>query len=160
MTSVTPRDARRLANGVKEGLRDVGLQLALLNHQVGSRLKLRDVDLDCVNLLSRHGAMSPGALARKAGLHPATMTGVLDRLEKGGWVARDRDPADRRAVVIRALRDRGAELLGLYQGMNAAMDGICAGYTPEQLEVIGDFLRRTAEAGDVAAEELTTQAPS
>lgn len=159
MTSITPRDARRLANGVKEGLRDVGLQLALLNHQVGSRLKLRDVDLDCINLLSRHGAMSPGALARRAGLHPATMTGVLDRLEKGGWVARDRDPADRRAVVIRALRDRGAELLGLYQGMNAAMDGICAGYTPEQLEVIGDFLRRTAEAGDTAAEELITPSP-
>jgi len=159
MTSVTPRDARRLANGVKTGLRDVGLQLALLNHQVGSRLKLRDVDVDCINLLSRHGAMSPGALARKAGLHPATMTGVLDRLEKGGWVARDRDPADRRAVVIRALRDRGAELLGLYQGMNAAMDGICAGYTPEQLEVIGDFLRRTAEAGDAAAAELITPSP-
>ncbi len=159
MTSVTPRDARRLANGVKAGLRDVGLQLALLNHQVGSRLRLRDVDVDCINLLSRHGAMSPGALARKAGLHPATMTGVLDRLEKGGWVARDRDPADRRAVVIRALRDRGAELLGLYQGMNAAMDGICAGYTPEQLEVIGDFLRRTAEAGDAAAEELITPSP-
>jgi DNA-binding MarR family transcriptional regulator len=160
MTSVTPRDRRRLTNGVKDGLRDVGLQLALLNHQVGGRVKLRDVDLDCLNLLSRHGALSPGGLARRAGLHPATMTGVLDRLEKGGWVARDRDPADRRAVVIRPLRDRGAELLRLYQGMNSAMDGICAGYTPEQLEVIGDFLRRTAEAGDAAAEQLVTPAPS
>ena len=160
MTSVTPKDRRRLTTGVKEGLRDVGMQLALLNHQVGGRLKLRDVDLDCLNLLSRHGAMSPGALARTAGLHPATMTGVLDRLEKGGWVARDRDPADRRAVTIRVLRDRGAELLALYRGMNAAMDGICAGYTPEQLEVIGDFLRRTAEAGDAATGQLTTRAPS
>lgn len=151
MTSVTNR---RLTNAVKDGLRDVGMQLALLNHQVGARLKLRDVDLDCLNLLSRHGPMSPGALARRAGLHPATMTGVLDRLEKGGWVARDRDPGDRRAVVIRALRDRGAEVFGLYQGMNDAMDGICAGYTAEQLEVIGDFLRRTAEAGDAAAAGL------
>ena len=156
MSSVTQR---RLITAVKDGLRDVGMQLALLNHQVGARLKLRDVDLDCLNLLSRHGPMSPGTLARRAGLHPATMTGVLDRLEKGGWVARDRDPGDRRAVVIRALRDRGAEMFGLYRGMNDAMDGICAGYTAEQLEVIGDFLRRTAEAGDAAAAGLVTPGP-
>jgi DNA-binding MarR family transcriptional regulator len=41
------------------------------------------------------------------------MTGVLDRLERGGWVARDRHPSDRRAVVVRALRDQDAELMRL-----------------------------------------------
>ena len=96
------------------------------------------MDLDCLDLISRHGPLSPTALARRAGLHPATVTGILDRLERGGWVARDRDQADRRAVTVRALRDRGAEVLRLYSGMNASMDQICAGYTDTELELLAD----------------------
>jgi DNA-binding MarR family transcriptional regulator len=67
------------------------------------------------------------------------MTGILDRLERGGWVARDRDPSDRRSIVVRALRDRNAELMRLYSGMNASMDQICAGYGDTELEVLADL---------------------
>jgi len=130
------------------------MQLSLLNHRVGARLDLKDVDLDCLDLIASHGPVSPSALARRAGLHPATMTGILDRLERGGWVARDRDPADRRAVVVRALRRRSAELVRLYSGMNASVDEICAGYREAELEVLADFLRRAADAGRGATDEL------
>jgi DNA-binding MarR family transcriptional regulator len=82
------------------------------------------------------------------------MTGILDRLERGGWIARERDPADRRAVLIRAERSRGAEVLRLYSGMNSAMDQIIGEYDEAQLELVAGFLRRTAEAGRGAAEEL------
>jgi DNA-binding MarR family transcriptional regulator len=85
------------------------------------------------------------------------MTGVLDRLERGGWIERDRDPSDRRGVVVQVARGRGAEILRLYlvdSGMNAAMDDICAGYDDEELEVLVSFLRRTADAGRAAAEKL------
>jgi DNA-binding MarR family transcriptional regulator len=82
------------------------------------------------------------------------MTGILDRLERGGWVVRERDPSDRRAVVVRALRDRNGELLRLYAGMNAAIDRLCAGYGDAQRELIADFLRRTADAGRSATDEL------
>jgi DNA-binding MarR family transcriptional regulator len=148
---------RRLTNGIKESLRELSTQLSLLNHQVGARLELRDADFDCLDVLSRYGSLSPGLLARRAGLHPATMTGVLDRLERGGWVVRERDPADRRAVNVRALPDRSGELIRLYGGMNGAMDELCAGYTDEQLEVIADFLRKTAAAGHEATEKLAEE---
>ncbi|MFC7272633.1 MarR family transcriptional regulator [Paractinoplanes rhizophilus] len=154
MTSITPRDRRRLETGVKQALRDTSLQLALLNHQVGARLKLRDADFDCLNLLSRHGPLGPGTLAKLAGLHPATMTGVLDRLEKAGFVTRDRDPGDRRAVVVRTPPGRGREVLGLYAGMSDAMDEVCAGYSAEELAVILDFLQRAAAAGNDATAGL------
>jgi DNA-binding MarR family transcriptional regulator len=146
---------RRLSNrAIKASLRELRVQLSLLNHQVGANLHLKAVDLDCLDLVARHGPLSPSALARRAGLHPATVTGILDRLEGGGWVARERDPADRRAVHVRALRDRNAELLRLYSGMNTAMDRICAGYGEAELELLADFLRRTADAGRIAADEL------
>jgi DNA-binding MarR family transcriptional regulator len=149
------RHRRRLTNEVKEALRDLRIQLGVLNHQVGTRLELKDVDLDCLDLIARQGPLSPTALARRAGVHPATMTGILDRLERAGWIVRDRDASDRRAVVVRALHDRAGEVLGLYAGMNRALDRICAGYGVAELEVLADFLRRTTEAGQVAADKLT-----
>jgi DNA-binding MarR family transcriptional regulator len=148
------RRRRRLDREVRASLRDMTVQLSLLNHQVRGQLELKGTDLECLDLISRDGPLSPSALARRAGLHPATMTGILDRLERGGWIARERDPLDRRAVLIRAERSRGAEVLRLYSGMNSAMDQIIGEYDEAQLELVAGFLRRTAEAGRGAAEEL------
>jgi DNA-binding MarR family transcriptional regulator len=148
------RHRRRLITAIKGSLRELSNQLSLLNHHVGTRIDLKDVDLDCLELINRHGPMSPSDLARSAGLHPATMTGILDRLERAGWVARERDPSDRRAVLVRVRHDRASELFRLYAGMNAAMDRLCATYSDEQLELLSDFLRRTTDAGRDATEQL------
>jgi DNA-binding MarR family transcriptional regulator len=145
---------RRTVVAIKESLREVGVQLALLNRHVSARLEMRDVDLDCLDLVGRHGPLSPSALARLAGLHPATLTGILDRLERGGWISRDRDPTDRRGIAISATRERAAEVFGIYAGMNSRLDELLAGYSGEELAVLADFLRRTAEAGRAAADSL------
>jgi DNA-binding MarR family transcriptional regulator len=147
----------RLNRAIKESLRELGAQLSRLNHSVGARLDLKDADLECLDLIARYGPLSPSALARRAGLHPATMTGILDRLERGGWIDRGRDPADRRGVVVQAARGRGAEILRLYlvdSGMNTAMDQICAEYNDQDLQLLAGFLRRTADAAQTAAERL------
>src|SRR5260221_5285420 len=88
----------QLNRAVKESLRDLGTQLSQLNNNVGSRLDLKATDLGCLDLISRDGPISPSALAKRAGLHPATMTGVLDRLESGGRVENGRDPSSQPRV--------------------------------------------------------------
>jgi len=152
MSSIPSRT--KLNSVIRDSLRELGLQLALLNFQVGARLKLNAGDLNCLDIIGRHGPLSPSALARLSGMHPATMTGVLDRLEKGGWITRERDPADRRAVVIEAVRERGAEVLKLYSGMNSAIASICSGYSETELAAIGDFLKRCTEAGRESIDNL------
>ena len=149
------RGRRRLGNEIKESLRQLSVQLSLLNHQVVARLDLNDADLQCLELLARRGPLSPTALARSAGLHPATVTGILDRLERGGWIARERDAADRRAVTVRALRTRNAEVIGLFAGMNELMDDVCSGYDEAGLRLIAGFLSRTTQAGQQATADLT-----
>ena len=154
--SSVPHDRKRLTSSIKQSLRALSIQLSLLNHRVSERLGLNDVDLDCLDLVSRFGPLSPSALAQRASLHPATMTGILDRLERGGWVIRERDPSDRRSVVVRALRARNAELMRLYGGMNSSMSDICASYSVADLAVLADFLRRTVEAGQGATDKLAS----
>jgi DNA-binding MarR family transcriptional regulator len=161
MSSVSPERAdeirrrQRSTAQIRESLRELRIQLSLLNYRVGSQMDLKDVDLDCLDILDVYGPLSPSALARRAGLHPATMTGVLDRLERGGWIARERDAADRRAVVIKILRDRHAELMRSYSGMNRSMNKLLAKYSDGELEAIADFMRRAVDAGRGATEELT-----
>jgi DNA-binding MarR family transcriptional regulator len=82
------------------------------------------------------------------------MTGIIDRLERGGWITRERDPNDRRAITLQFVRTRGREILRLFGGMNTAMTQICAGYTDAELAVIAGFVRRTAEAATGAATAL------
>lgn len=153
-----PRRRRRLTTELKESLRDLNVQLSLFNRQVGAHVALRDVDFDCLEVLNRHGPLSPTGLAKRAGLHPATMTGIIDRLERGGWVVRERSPdsPDRRAVTVRTLRERNPELFRLLTGMNSAMDRICADYTDSELQLIAGFLRRTSSAGADATEDLSS----
>ena len=161
MSSVSPERAeeirrrQRSSAQVRESLRELRIQLSLLNYRIGSQLDLKDVDLDCLDIVDVYGPLSPSALARRAGLHPATMTGVLDRLERGGWIARERDASDRRAVVVRILSDRYAELMRFYSPMNRSMNKILAKYSDSELEAIADFMSRTVDAGRSATDELT-----
>ncbi|MFI5612077.1 MarR family transcriptional regulator [Amycolatopsis sp. NPDC051903] len=150
------RRRRQLTVAVKDAFRDVNIQLSLLNRRFGGRVELRDVDWTCLDFINRHGPLTPTELARRTGLHPATLTGILDRLQKSGWIVRERDPeaADRRAVTLRGVPERNTELFQVFAGMNSRMDAVCERYTEAQLEVIADFLLRTADAGQASAEEL------
>ncbi|MGY2032665.1 MarR family transcriptional regulator [Nocardia gipuzkoensis] len=150
------RHRRRLTARVKGSLRDVRSQLALLNRQVGTHLDLKDIDFDCLDLINSHGPLSPSALAKQAGIHPATLTGILDRLERAGWIMRERATGDRRAVLVRSRPERLGEVYGLLSGMNTAVDNLCADYTPDQLGLLADFLDRVIIAGREAVEGLAT----
>jgi DNA-binding MarR family transcriptional regulator len=84
--------------------------------------------------------MSAKALGQRLGMHPATMTGILDKLEKAGWVTRERDPDDRRVVLIQPVRERVGEIVRLFAGMNAMAAQMLDRYDTPQLETIADFL--------------------
>ncbi|HET7537739.1 MAG TPA: MarR family transcriptional regulator, partial [Candidatus Didemnitutus sp.] len=57
--------------------------------------KLLDAD-DCIN-----GPRTPAELADAAGVTRATMTGLIDTLERDGFVKREPDPVDRRMMSVR-----------------------------------------------------------
>jgi DNA-binding MarR family transcriptional regulator len=115
---------------------------------------LKGPDLEILDLVARHGPLSPSEVAASTGVHPATLTGIVDRLELRGWLTRVPDPDDRRRVRLEARRERGPELVRLYGPMNRSLSEICAALTPDQLQVVRDFLRDAAVAGSDAADQV------
>ena len=152
------REARRARRQriaeAKQSLRELRIELAVLNHRVGSRSQIKDVDFDCLDVITRHGPISPTTLARRIGVHAATMTGILDRLERGGWIVRDRDKRDRRAVLVRGVPGKQRDLIQLYDGMNSSLDEILDSYSDDQIDLVVDFLRRCTQAGQSATDQL------
>ena len=91
-------------------------------------------------------ALTAGALGSAVELSSASVTALVDRLERAGHVHRVRDPDDRRRVVLEisepAMAAGGAFFGGLQRELMTAMEG----YTDEELAVVRRFL---AEMTDV-----------
>ena len=69
------------------------------------------------------------------------MTGVLDRLERGGFVRRERDAADRRKVLVTPVPEAAARLAAHYAEHGAHTDALLGRRDTAQLRVVADFLR-------------------
>jgi DNA-binding MarR family transcriptional regulator len=145
------RERRRTINEITDSMREMAVQMTVLNLRAGEQVGLKDVDLKCLDILMRDGAQSASSLARRVGLHPATMTGVLDRLEKGGWVVRERDPDDRRAVLIHPVRERVGEVVKLFVGINNHMSEVLDRFDQTQLETLVEFIQGATGAAKKAA---------
>ena len=63
-----------------------------------------------IKIIAQKAPISGSELARRMYLHPATVVGIVDRLEGGGLVSRTRSREDRRVVQI-GLTERGKELV-------------------------------------------------
>ncbi|GAA1846015.1 hypothetical protein GCM10009836_27000 [Pseudonocardia ailaonensis] len=115
------------------------------NHAVAQKLGLGPTDSQFMTLLDVHGPLSPGRLAELSGLTSGTVTGVIDRLEKAGFATRDRDPGDRRKVIVRRDDDAVEQRLApQYEAHGRHVLDMLDRRTPEQLAVIAEFFRELA----------------
>ncbi|MEV8633116.1 MarR family transcriptional regulator [Streptosporangium sp. NPDC051023] len=106
-------------------------------------LGVNRTDLRCLEVLIRREAVTPSVLGGELGLTTGSVTAMLDRLERAGYLTRSPDPGDRRKVVVRATTEtleRAAELYGPIVEQGGRMT---AGYTDAELRIVLDFLRRS-----------------
>jgi DNA-binding MarR family transcriptional regulator len=114
--------------------------VVLHNVTVAQRVGLGGSDLQFLTLLDIHGPLTPGRLAALTGLVLRPVTGVIDRLEKAGYVRRDRDAADRRKVLVLPVPESLARLAEFYSEHGDHMAAILATRNVDQLRAILDFL--------------------
>ena len=132
-----------LVAALGEGMRKASAQGVLFGQAVAQRLGINPSDLECLDLVVMSGGVTAGQLAEATGLTTGAITGVIDRLEKSGFVMRDRDSEDRRKVYVRAVptRTRGAN--PFYGPLEEAFNAMLQGYSEEQLELLNGFLTRS-----------------
>ena len=137
-SGASPR--RRLEGEFLLAMRRAGSVMQLLSAAAAEKIGINVTDLNCLNILALRGRMTAGELARATGLTTASITGVLDRLEVAGFVRRERDPQDRRRVVVRLDPERGLrDIAPVFLPVVTAWRETAAQYTDEQLEVILGF---------------------
>ncbi len=94
--------------------------------------------------------VSAGLLATTLKLHPSTLTGVLQRLERRGFLTRRVDGSDRRRVHL-DLTDRGrAATRPLRGSVEDAVTQVLGREDPREVRATADLLRslvRELEAG-------------
>lgn len=86
------------------------------------------------------GRATPADLARRSHITPATVTGIVDTLEKAGYVVRERDATDRRitwVVITDAGRARVSEIGKQTQELFTVTE---AEQDPEKVKIIREYL--------------------
>jgi len=96
--------------GIIDNIRRIFFVLAEQSRKAEHETGLTGSQLWVIKILAEASPMKVTDLARLMYLHPATMVGLLDRLEAKGLVQRTRSDKDRRVVHI-IITDQGRELV-------------------------------------------------
>lgn len=70
------------------------------SRKLSSEFQVTGPQLLCLQTLHDEGPLTTSALADFIHLSSSTVVGILDRMEKKGWLRRDRSSSDRRVVRI------------------------------------------------------------
>lgn len=87
--------------------RELSSRTVLFHHWISELLGLNTIDHKCLDIIVKSDSPLMGVqLANITGLSSGAITGVIDRLEKRGYVIRDRDLKDRRPVYVKPIMSR------------------------------------------------------
>lgn len=138
--------------GIIDDIRRVFQVLAEQSRRAERETGLTASQLWVVKILDGATPMKVTELARRMYLHPATMVGLLDRLEVKGLVQRTRSDKDRRVVHI-VITDQGRELVR--NSPEVAQGLLVKGLEPltdKKIKVISDGLEQVVKILGVQAE--------
>jgi DNA-binding MarR family transcriptional regulator len=114
-----------------------------LDEAVAAHLRVNRTDLRCLDVLMQAGSATPGQLATALGLTTGSVTAMLDRLAKLGYLTRSADPADRRKVIVQPTPEAQRRAGELYGPLAAEGAHEVSRYTAAELRLLIDFVRRS-----------------
>jgi len=146
-----PKARAALLRELEDAMRRSSAQGVLFGQTVADVVGISGSDADCLDFLNLEGRVTAGRLAEVTGLTTGAITGVVDRLEKAGFVRRERDEADRRKVFIVTVPENTAKIARFYVPMQEAMHKLWSTYSDAELQL----LLRFASGGYKAVLEAT-----
>jgi hypothetical protein len=142
-----------------KALRHFGLENDRLDALVARKLDAGATEFKAMDHLHAAGELTPGQLCDRLALTSGAVTGLIDRLERSGWVVRAPHATDRRSVVVRPASDLG-EAPRLYAGYVKRVMQAAEGLSDAQRDACLVFLEQAAAAARATAEEVRGSAGS
>lgn len=110
---------------------------------VAERSGMNLTDLQCLAILTSTGPVPAGQLAEMMGLTTGAVTGLVNRMERAGYVRREKDPGDGRRVVVRpTLEELERVGAGFFGSQGEELEGLMSEYDDRDLAVLLDFMRK------------------
>jgi len=139
-----------------EVMREFMARAVLFQDAVARVGGINSTDMQAVSLLMSEGPATPGELAERTGLTAGgAITAVVDRLERAGYVTRERDVDDRRRVIVTAQVDTVLNKVGpIYGRVGQRWADYLATLTDEQIEFANELFARAAQINREEIEAL------
>ncbi|MGW2226963.1 MarR family winged helix-turn-helix transcriptional regulator [Streptomyces formicae] len=155
----TDRDPQEQRAAVVERLNTAGRESSavtvMFHSAVAARQGLGATETKTLDLLQRDGPLTAKELAERTALAPASVTGLVDRLEGKGFVRRVKHPTDKRRVLIEIQQERLTGLEEVFEDWAREVGELYEEFTTGELETVARFLTGAAERQRRAAARLT-----
>jgi MarR family transcriptional regulator for hemolysin len=92
--------------------------------------------------LKVEGDLTQAELAARMMVEPPTLVGILDRMERDGWITRHSCPGDRRKKIIRVNPAAEPVWETIMSYASRVRSRATEGLSPEELETLLGYLRR------------------
>ncbi|WP_404444600.1 MarR family transcriptional regulator [Microbacterium marinum] len=141
---------RDRARRVLESLRTYRAAESAMRRRTRDSMSMGENELLALRFLLRQPdhTSRPSELVKYLGVTSASVTTMLDRLEKTGRIQRVANPSDRRSIFVRATPHANEEVRETLGKMHELMYGVAVGLTPEAQEHVVAFLQKMADAVD------------
>jgi DNA-binding MarR family transcriptional regulator len=139
-----------------EAMREFMARAVLFQEAVARSVGLNSSDLQTVSLLMSEGPASPSELAERIGMSQGgAITGLIDRLERAGYVSRQRDERDRRRVLVVADQEKVIADVGhIYGRMAQRWNAYLATLPAEEVALATRIISAAAEMNREEIERL------
>jgi DNA-binding MarR family transcriptional regulator len=136
-----------IIHSVREKFMEMSTETLLFQQALADLLDVHITDHRCMYFLHSYGAMPAGRLAELTGLTTAAVTGIIDRLEKAGYVRRTNDPKDRRRTIVEPVRNKKLEkkLEVIFTPFHEKMYKLLSSYSASELAFLLDVLTKSIE---------------
>lgn len=130
-------------NNLTEELRNNSTATIMFHQAIGTKLGLNPTDHKCLDVILKNQPITAGQLSDLTGLTTGAITGVLDRLEKVGYVFRMKDPQDQRRIFIHLNQEKAEkDIVPLFRLFGQEINQMLSSYDDEELKKILDFIRQ------------------
>jgi DNA-binding MarR family transcriptional regulator len=136
-----------IIQAIIEKRREMSTETIMFQQAVADVLGLHITDHKCLDLIRQYGAMPAGRLAELTGLTTGAVTGIIDRLEEGGYVSRTDDPKDRRRIIVEPTKNKKWErkIEAIFIPLHERMHKLLSSYSDSELALLLDVMTKSVE---------------